>query len=162
MFVHLLTSLGPPGKRCPRNLLSAVLNTLYRNWPQGCNLQYYLVSMLDFMLPFRIIQSFRLEKTFKIIESNHQPCPLDHVLKCLVYALFEYLQGWWLNHFPGQPVPMPGNPFSKEIFPNIQSKPPLPPLEAISSHPVTSYLIEDRSGDGTKPVRVQGASRQCA
>ncbi|KAJ7423221.1 hypothetical protein BTVI_10719 [Pitangus sulphuratus] len=35
------------------------------------------------------------------------------------------------------------NPFSEEIFPNIQSKPPLVQLEAISSHPVTCYLGEE-------------------
>ena len=37
---------------------------------------------------------------------------------------------------------MPDHSFSKEIFPNIQSKPPLKQLEAISSHPITSYLGE--------------------
>ena len=38
---------------------------------------------------------------------------------------------------------MPDHSFSKESFPNIQSKPPLKQLEAISSHPVTSYLGEE-------------------
>ena len=33
--------------------------------------------------------------------------------------------------------------FSKQIFPNIQSKPPLTQLEAISSHPIASYLEEE-------------------
>jgi len=33
--------------------------------------------------------------------------------------------------------------FSKEIFPNIQSKPPLMQLEALSSRPITSYLGEE-------------------
>ena len=47
--------------------------------------------------------------------------------------VFEHLQGWWLHHFPGQPVPAPDHSFSKEIFPNIQSKPPLTQLEAILS-----------------------------
>jgi len=37
---------------------------------------------------------------------------------------------------------MPDNSFSEEIFPNIQSKPPLAQLAAVSSHPVTSYLGE--------------------
>ncbi|KAK4813748.1 LOW QUALITY PROTEIN: hypothetical protein QYF61_023684 [Mycteria americana] len=46
-------------------------------------------------------------------------------------------------HPPYQPVPMFDNPFSKEIFPNIQSKPLLTQLEAISSHPITSYLGEE-------------------
>ena len=35
------------------------------------------------------------------------------------------------------------NPFSEEIFPNIQSKPPLVQLEAISSRPITCYLGEE-------------------
>jgi len=33
--------------------------------------------------------------------------------------------------------------FSKEIFPNIQSKSPLTQLEAIASRPITSYLGEE-------------------
>ena len=32
------------------------------------------------------------------------------------------------------------NSFGEEIFPNIQSKPPLLQLEPISSHPITFYL----------------------
>ncbi|KAK4810721.1 hypothetical protein QYF61_007695 [Mycteria americana] len=56
---------------------------------------------------------------------------------------FKYLQGWRLNHFPGQPVPMLDNPFSEEKFPNIQSQPPLVQLEAISSCPITCYLGEE-------------------
>ncbi|KAK4828787.1 hypothetical protein QYF61_000844 [Mycteria americana] len=35
------------------------------------------------------------------------------------------------------------NPFSEEKFPNIQSKPPLVQLEAISSCPITCYLGEE-------------------
>ncbi|KAK4822849.1 hypothetical protein QYF61_020649 [Mycteria americana] len=52
-------------------------------------------------------------------------------------------KGWRLNHFPGQPVPMLDNPFSQVKFPNIQSKPPLAQLEAISSRPTTRYLGEE-------------------
>ncbi|KAK4825779.1 hypothetical protein QYF61_002342 [Mycteria americana] len=51
--------------------------------------------------------------------------------------------GWRLNHFPGQPVPMLDNPFSEVKFPNIQSKPLLVQLEAISSRPITCYLEEE-------------------
>ncbi|KAK4826030.1 hypothetical protein QYF61_003851 [Mycteria americana] len=54
-----------------------------------------------------------------------------------------YFEGWRLSHFPGQPVPMLDNPFSEEKFPNIQSKPPLAQLEAISSRPITCYLGEE-------------------
>ncbi|KAK4830313.1 hypothetical protein QYF61_009818 [Mycteria americana] len=52
-------------------------------------------------------------------------------------------EGWRLNHFPGQPVPTLDNPFSEEVVPNIQSKPPLAQLEAISSCPITCYLGEE-------------------
>ncbi|KAK4828799.1 hypothetical protein QYF61_000856 [Mycteria americana] len=69
--------------------------------------------------------------------------PLYHVPKHLIQTSFKYLQGWRLNHFPGQSVPMLDNPFSEEKFPNIQSKPPLAQLEAISSCPITCYLGEE-------------------
>ncbi|KAK4821922.1 hypothetical protein QYF61_004925 [Mycteria americana] len=69
--------------------------------------------------------------------------PLHHVPKHLIQTSFKYLQGWRLNHFPGQPGPMLDNPFSEVKFPNIQSKPPLVQLEAISSRPITCYLGEE-------------------
>jgi len=56
---------------------------------------------------------------------------------------FKYLQGRQLNHFPGQPVPVPDHSFSKEIIPNIQSRPPPMQLEAIASHPISCYLGEE-------------------
>ncbi|KAK4832707.1 hypothetical protein QYF61_025168, partial [Mycteria americana] len=52
-------------------------------------------------------------------------------------------RGWRLNRFPGQPVPMLDHPFSEVKFPNIQSKPPLAQLEAISSRPIACYLGEE-------------------
>ncbi|KAK4818594.1 hypothetical protein QYF61_015456 [Mycteria americana] len=42
-----------------------------------------------------------------------------------------------------KPGPMLDNPFSEEIFPNIQSKPPLAQLEAISSCPIACDLGEE-------------------
>ncbi|KAK4824801.1 hypothetical protein QYF61_019469 [Mycteria americana] len=41
------------------------------------------------------------------------------------------------------PALMLDNLFSEEIFLNIQSKPPLEQLEAISSHPITCYLAKE-------------------
>ncbi|KAK4824075.1 hypothetical protein QYF61_010586, partial [Mycteria americana] len=69
--------------------------------------------------------------------------PLNHVPTHLIQTSFKYLQGWRLNHFPGQPVPMLDNPCSEVKFPNIQSKPPLAQLEAISSRPMACYLGEE-------------------
>ncbi|KAK4832389.1 hypothetical protein QYF61_022244 [Mycteria americana] len=73
------------------------------------------------------------------------------VTQYLIQTSFKYLQGWRLNHFPGQPVPMLDNPLGEEKFPNIQSKPPLVQLEAISSCPITCYLGEHKTGQC--PVR---------
>ncbi|KAK4809752.1 LOW QUALITY PROTEIN: hypothetical protein QYF61_008873 [Mycteria americana] len=81
--------------------------------------------------------------------------PLHHVPKHLIQTAFKYLQGWGLHHFPGQPVPMLDNPFSEEKFPNIQSKPPLAQLEAISSRPITCDL-----GEETDPTSLQPPFRQ--
>ncbi|KAK4828712.1 hypothetical protein QYF61_000550 [Mycteria americana] len=61
----------------------------------------------------------------------------------LCQGRLRHFQGWRLNHFPGQPVPMLDNAFSEVKFPNIQSKPPLVQLEAISSCPITCYLGEE-------------------
>ncbi|KAK4811013.1 LOW QUALITY PROTEIN: hypothetical protein QYF61_015717 [Mycteria americana] len=85
--------------------------------------------------------------------------PLDFTIQPIPYPLngppikFVSLQfrvkdvvgdyGWRLNHFPGQSVPMLDNPLGEEKFPNIQSKPPLAQLEAISSCPITCYLGEE-------------------
>jgi len=40
---------------------------------------------------------------------------------------------------------MPDHSFSEEIFPNIQSKPPLMQLEAIASRPIAGYFGEETS-----------------
>ncbi|PKU44041.1 hypothetical protein llap_5659 [Limosa lapponica baueri] len=46
---------------------------------------------------------------------------LNSVTKRYVNPSFKCLQGWCLNYFPGQPIPMLNNTFSVKIFPNIQS-----------------------------------------
>jgi len=69
---------------------------------------------------------------------------------------FEPLQGWGLHHRPGQPIPTPDHSLSEEIFPNIQSEPPLTQLEAIASRPITGYLGEETNPHLT-PTPFQGA-----
>ena len=32
---------------------------------------------------------------------------LDRVTQCKTHSFLEDLQGWWLHHLPGQPVPIP-------------------------------------------------------
>jgi len=46
---------------------------------------------------------------------------------------------------------MPDHSFRKEIFPNIQSKPPLMQLVAIASCPIAGYLGEDTNTHLTPP-----------
>jgi len=76
------------------------------------------------------------------------PCLLNHIPKCHIYTFFKHLQGWGLDDLPGQPVPMPDRSFSKEIFPDIQSKPPLTQLEAIAYCPI-------ELGEGTNTCSFQ-------
>jgi len=67
-------------------------------------------------------------------------CLLNHIPKCHIYTVFEHLLRWGLNHLPGQPDPMPDHSFSKDIFPNIQTKPPLIQLDAITTGSIASQL----------------------
>jgi len=79
----------------------------------------------------RITESLRLEKTSRSPSPTvtpTPPCLLNHVPKRHIYTFFEPLQGRRLHHCPGQPVSVFHNSFSKEIFPNIQPKPPLTQL----------------------------------
>lgn len=67
-----------------------------------------------------------MEKTSKIIESNYQPNTAMAIILCPKVPwlhILEYLQEQWLYHIPGQPIPVLDH--SEDIFPNIQSKPPL-------------------------------------
>jgi len=57
--------------------------------------------------------------------------------------VFKHIQGWWLNHLPGEPIPVLNSPFCKEVFPDIQPKLTLVQLEAISPHPVTRHQWEE-------------------
>ncbi|KAK4824605.1 hypothetical protein QYF61_016874 [Mycteria americana] len=83
-----------------------------------------------------------------LIQTDQRAIPY-RVMSCPVYKLGELaggqrsLLGDWLGVGRWVPVPMLDNTFSKEIFPNIQSKPPLAQLEAISSCPITCYLGEE-------------------
>ena len=67
---------------------------------------------------------------------------------------FKYLQGWRLIHVSGQPVPMLDDHFSEEIFPNIQSEPPLGQLEVISSCPIACSEEETNPHLTTAPFQV--------
>ena len=53
-----------------------------------------------------------------------------------------HLQGQWLQHLPGQPIPVPDHSF-RVVFPNIQPQSPMVQLEAILSSPIAGYMGEE-------------------
>jgi len=83
----------------------------------------------------------------------------------------EHLQGWWLNHLPGQPISAPDHSFREEIFPSIQPDQPLAQLEAIPSNPYQRYLfplvfphwrVKHPYKSLTKPSHLQATFSACA
>jgi len=83
------------------------------------------------------VESFRLEKTAKIIQSHHQPMPvaaLDHVPLCHIHPFLEHLQWQWLHHLPVQPVSPPQHSSWEEIFPNIERD------RGFQEHPTRKWL----------------------
>ena len=66
----------------------------------------------------------------------------------------EHLQGQWLHHLPGQPIPMPDHSFREEIFPNIQPEPPLAQLQAIPFRSISTYAGEEADSHFTSFQRV--------
>lgn len=81
------------------------------------------------------LESLRLEKTCKVIESNRKPSSDKSTTKPC--SQVPHLCLWWLHHCPEWPVPMLDNPSGEEIFPDIQPKAALVQPEAISSGLVT-------------------------
>ena len=79
------------------------------------------------------------------------PCLLNPVPKGHIHTVFEPLQGWGLHHCPRQPGSRPDHSFSEEVFPNLQSEPPLMQLEAIASRPIAGYWGEETNPCLTTP-----------
>jgi len=85
------------------------------------------------------------ERPLRSSSPTANPTPpglLNHVPKGHIHTVFEPLQGWGLPHCPGQPGPTPDHSFSEDIFPDIQSEPPLMQLEAIASWPFLLWQEE--------------------
>ena len=70
----------------------------------------------------KIIESLRLEKTSEVIKPNPS-CRAHCVHQCHISTVLQCLQGWWPQHFHGQPVPVHYHSFGREIFPNGRSVP---------------------------------------
>lgn len=94
-------------------------------------------------LDHRSIESFWLEKTFMIIESDCSPSTAKSTTKpvpeCHIH-IFQIPPGTVTPPLPWEAC-LSDNPFSKAISPNTQCKPPLAQLEVFFSHPFTCYLM---------------------
>lgn len=75
------------------------------------NVRYsIIVSITNENFSVQNCRIIEVGKTSKTMYSNHQPMPvtaLVHVAQCDICPFLENLQGWWLHHLPGQPVPIP-------------------------------------------------------
>ena len=61
--------------------------------------------------------------------THHQWSSLNHVPQHNIQMFLEHLQGRWLHHLSGQPIPVPDHPFREVVFPNIQPESSLAQLE---------------------------------
>lgn len=52
-----------------------------------------------------------------------KPTHPHRVHQCHISTVLQCLQGWWPQHFHGQPVPVHYHSFGREIFPNGRSVP---------------------------------------
>ena len=101
-------------------LWNASVMFLFSFWGNACEVCTASVNLgnslpisqvtLSKILPpvYRIIEKQRLEKTLGLSSPIINPspwCPLNHVSMCHIYTILEHFQGWWLNHFPRQPLP---------------------------------------------------------
>jgi len=57
-----------------------------------------------------------------LIKQGHH---LELVVQDPVQLAFDYLQGWRLHDFSGQPVPVLGHLHSEKVFPDVQKEPPV-------------------------------------
>ena len=68
----------------------------------------------------RIIKVVKDHQDHPVQPPVHPTIATNRVPHCYIYTLLEQLQGRWLHHLPGQPIPMYHYSFWEEIVPNIQ------------------------------------------
>ncbi|KAF4798280.1 hypothetical protein TURU_066015 [Turdus rufiventris] len=112
--------------------------------PASCHVPPHSLEQEETQL---MIETFRVEKILKT-ESNHKPNSTESSTKtCPKSPPMGFgntsTDSSFTTDFPGEPVPVLDNLLIEKIFPNIQSKPPLVQLDALSCHPIISYLEKE-------------------
>ncbi|KAK4813607.1 LOW QUALITY PROTEIN: hypothetical protein QYF61_011953, partial [Mycteria americana] len=87
--------------------LKAACRAYYNRKPKGLN-----GALQDLGIAFAGREHSRKYDMMILIFNILPSPPLTHVPKHHIYRSFKHLQGWGLNHFPGQPVPMLDNPLA--------------------------------------------------
>lgn len=80
-----------------------------------------------------IVKWLRLEKPIPTRPTNHIP-------QCRISTFLEHLQGQWLCHLSGQPVPNTLLLFLRINFLDIWPEPPMVPNKSITSHPIPNSM----------------------
>jgi len=107
--------------------------TFNLNFPSTALSHFYPTSCLSFSVrqcfsyKHRIVEGFGLEGTFKItylVPAYISCCrqghlPLNQVVQSPIQPGFECFQERGIHSLPGEPVPVPHHPHSKEFLPNI-------------------------------------------
>uniref|UniRef100_A0A8B9GCQ8 DNA helicase n=1 Tax=Amazona collaria TaxID=241587 RepID=A0A8B9GCQ8_9PSIT len=104
-----------------------------------------------FVSKFTEFDARKLHKLYKhaIKKRQESQVTLSSSLNTQIYILsyvqpgLERRQGWRVQNFPGQPIPGPHHPYSKEFLPHIQSKLPLFKFEPVTPFPVTTVPNEE-------------------
>lgn len=94
--------------------------------------------MLIWKEPIRITE-------FQLLALCSTPQESHHVPERVVKILRDLCQAWRCDHFPEEPVPVLNHSLGDGPFLNIQPKPPLIQLHAVSLSPVSGHETEEIS-----------------
>lgn len=118
LCLHAVQTIdNTPELSCLRHLLHTNVMTIIsiRFFCFSCCTLHKICFIWHFVQEFLTTEPFRSNS---VINPSMASPPPNHDPKCHIYTSLKYPQGWWLNHFSGQPLPVLGNPLgvkSREI-----------------------------------------------
>lgn len=115
--------------------------------PHRCGVRGPAQNQLGWKKPLRSASS---------ISDPTPPCQVQQGTERHVQSLLKHLQGWWLHHLSGEPIPRSNDPFCGGTSPDVQPKPPLVHLKGMFACPV---LCSAELDTGKAAVQTQGSLR---